>query len=346
MKYSSSCAVALSLLLARGAHAQPAGPSVTIPNPEAQPVLLESDGATLVERDPALNVRNTLFSYDDCVADRKIRYQLQVTNTDPTTPLHVWAGQGQDCSQLGARSAPGGRCGLAQPEPVPNVVLGEVVLRLQDIAATHTDTARSTDYQAGTADSCRNLDALPFDLYFLFTRGAQVVGTPAHTNLTFDTVGPQPPLGVIASARGSVTYVDWDPASGLTDTTKYAVFCQPVADGVCSQGTLLVEGEAPPNLEPCATVASGSSTGVELSDLAADTDYAFAVSAVDNLGNPGPLSRVTCATVGATPELPNLGGGCSSGPGIPAALPFGLGALALALRAAFARRRDPRRRVS
>lgn len=326
----------LSVLAPAAAWAQAAEPSVTVPNPSTQPVLLESDGATVVARDPSLNLANSLFSYEDCIQDRQLRYQLNVVNTDEAVPLQVWASQGQDCSDVATRGSPNFECWLATPDAVPNTSIATVRVRLQDLVAQNTGTSRAGDYVAGTAEQCVGLNNVPFSLQFLFVRGSNAIGTSAQAAVTVDTVGPTPPSGVVAITTGTDTYVSWD-EQRTPDVARYAVYCDAATDAAACASATLREGEQPPaSVRPCGTVTANE-IQAQLEDRS-EVGAVYAVSAIDNVGNPGPLSRLSCAEQGtslATAGTGLAGGGCSTGAG-----PLGASSAALAgVTALLARRR-------
>ena len=201
--------------------------SVDIPNQTTQPVLLESDGTTIVTRDPALNIRNSLFSFEDCTKDRRIRYQLAVTNTDPTLPLEVWVSQGQECSGFAkeGRGSPANVCWRGQREGIPNTAVANVVLRLQNIVVQNTGLERASDFLEGTPDKCRGLNNLPFNIQFLFIRGSSSEGTGASAAVTIDTVGPNAPINVQSGVGEQLLNVRWDLPAAATDVNAYAVYC-------------------------------------------------------------------------------------------------------------------------
>lgn len=202
------------------------GPTVTIPNPDTQPVLLESDNTTIVTRDSSLNIRNGLYSYDDCVKDRRIRYQLTNSNTDATLPLQVWVSQAGDCSKGVNRGAPYYQCWMAQPDAVPNTVQAESILRLQDILSQYSSLPdqRVVPYVRGTVDDCRNLNNLGFSIQFQFLKSYDADGVTA-TSVTFDTVGPAPPSGVATGVGEQLVEVRWNLPAQNTDVTRYVVYC-------------------------------------------------------------------------------------------------------------------------
>lgn len=396
--------------------------SVTIPNETTQPVLLEADGTTIVTRDPALNIRNSLFSYEDCIKDRKIRYQLSVTNTDPTLPLEVWVSQGQECSGVSqdGRGNPAAVCWRGQREGIPNTAVANVVLRLQNVVVQNTGLGRASDFLEGTPDKCRGLNNLPFNIQFLFIRGGNSVGTGASAAVTIDTVGPAAPTNVQSGVGEQLLNVRWNLPGASTDVSAYNVYCDdgsleplpddvedagtttpdastatdasseglmPLQDTTSSSGTTddttsssssasggstarpgtstdcpatyaLREGALPlPSWKICGKGTGGTSNGVTvtrvgLSDsdpaLVNDRPYAIAVSAIDTIGNPGPLSKVICNTPVPTQDFFDAyraaggqAGGCSTaGDTVATAVPasaFGL--LGLALVRGFNQRR-------
>ncbi len=416
--------------LPRSASAQTPGgtdsASVEIPNETTQPVLLESDGTTIVTRDSTLNIRNSLFSYEDCIKDRKIRYQLAVTNADPTLPLEVWISQGQDCSgpSQNGRGGQVSACWRGQREGIPNTAVANVILRIQDIVALNTGPGRASDYIPGTADQCRGLNNLPFNIEFLFIRGSNSVGTGAKAAVTIDTVGPNAPLNVQSGVGEGLINVRWNLPAATTDVSAYNVYCddgsledlpdatdagadtpdtpdasfdpdaglfqvdasspdgvRPLQDTTSSSGAsgattsssstggigggsvakpgtstacparyALREGELPlPSWKVCGKGTGSTSNGVTITRMGLSDDaprlvneqpYAIAVSATDNIGNPGPLSTVICNTPVITTDFfdsyraaGGAAGGCNSaGEGVATAVPAsGLGLLALAL---------------
>ncbi|NOU27938.1 MAG: hypothetical protein HOO96_08540 [Polyangiaceae bacterium] len=121
------------------------------------------------------------------------------------------------------------------------------------------------------------------------------------------------------------------------------VSTQANTSGTCSSAAL-IEGTVPPtSIKPCGTVSGPAATSATVTDRVNGVTYAVAVSAVDQYGNPGPLSTITCATPAPTDDFFDLyrrsggsAGGCNeAGNGSVSALVV-LGAIALA---AFVRRR-------
>lgn len=386
-----------------------------IPNPTTQPVLLEADQTTIVTRDTSLNIANNLFSLDDCLRDRTLRYQLSVTNTEVTVPLQTWVSQGSECTPAETRGAPNFRCWLGSPAPVPNSPVSTTFIRIQDIAHQNIGAARPADYVRGTAEDCVGQNSVPFNIQFIFIRGTQSVGTPATATVTLDTVGPNPPRNVQSGVGERLVNIRWDLPAATTDVAAYNVYCDDgnlealpdggatvpdsgVADGTgdaavdvdaseglmplqngtssgstndatsssssasggsrarpgtstdCPATTSLRAGQLPsPNWQICGKGTGGTSNGVTVSrlglsdssaELVNDTRYAFAVSAVDTIGNPGPLSEVICNTPVSTQDFFDAykaaggqAGGCSAaGDGVASAVPasaFGLLGLAL-----------------
>ncbi len=319
MKLISLPLASLLVLLPVAAAAQSADPMVSIPNESTQPVLLEADGTTVVTRDVMLNLRNNLFSYEDCVKDRKIRYQLAVANTDPTLPLEVWVSQGQECAGASSagRGSPANTCWRGQREPIPNAAVANVVLRLQDLAALNTGLDRASEYVEGTADQCRGLNNLPFNIEFLFVRGVNSVGEGAMASVILDTVGPNPPTGVVAITQGADTYVSWDLPTAPTAVSAYNVYCDAAADAAACSSATLRAGELPAaGAIPCATVSASELEARVLGR--SEVGAPFAVSAIDTVGNPGPLSELACSEKGvslATAGTQLGGGGCSAAAG-------------------------------
>jgi LPXTG-motif cell wall-anchored protein len=130
----------------------------------------------------------------------------------------------------------------------------------------------------------------------------------------------------------------------------------------CSTNGILVPGEAPPGPEYRCLPAEGNTPeggtttqGVSVTGLTNGVLYAFAVAAVDDLGNPGVLSNVVCETPVEVDDFWDVyrraggkGGGCdctaaafdAGGPGSVA-----LGLLAIAGGGLVARRRRKRSRL-
>lgn len=260
--------VLLACGLPGSAWAQTGNASVTIPNPDTQPVLLEADNSTLVVRDPTLNIRNGLYSYDDCIKDRRIRYQLTNSNTDPTLPLQVWVSQGGDCTKGGNRGAPYFQCWLGQPDAVPNTVQAESILRLQDIVSQYSTQPdqRSVGYVPGTVDDCRNLNNIAFKVDYMFLRAYDAEGTGTTTSITFDTVGPAPPTGVATGVGEKLVEVRWNLPAQNTDVTKYVVYCD---DGTLEQ---LPASTSSSSSSSSSGEASSSSSSSSSSSTSGDTD--------------------------------------------------------------------------
>lgn len=199
--------------------------AVTIPNESTQPVLLEADGVTVTRRDTSLNIANNLFSNEDCINDRRIRYQLSNTNQDPTLPLEVWVSQNQDCTTATNRGGPNFLCWRGIQGSVPNNVQTEAILRIQDIAANNTGPTRAGDYVRGTREDCRNWNRVGFSIDFQFVRGAGIEGTGAKSSITLDTVGPEPPDRIALGVGEGLIQVRWTVPPQISDVTSYAIYC-------------------------------------------------------------------------------------------------------------------------
>lgn len=391
------------------------GQTITLAD-ATKPILLEADGTPVTTR-PA-TVGNNVFSYEDCVKDRRLSYQANVVNPDTSggTPLQVWVSQGSDCKVVTNRNGATQQCWMGRRQGIIGSSNETIAIRLQDVVHQNRDIDRTDAYVPGTANDCVNLPSLPFGIEFLFIQGTQSVGTGAAASITVDTVGPAPPTQLGLGAGDGLIVVRWNVPIGSSEISRYAVYCDDGSlppldeddaqtdagvsadagtedpsdagtddadDASAAQGvrpllnassssssgstsidpgtrtacpaTALRAGTLPsPRWAPCAEVTGSTASEVTITQLGTgknapplvnDQPYAFAVSAYDALGNPGPLSEVVCNTPVTTIDFFEAyraaGGqaGCSSSGTASALGPAtGIGAIFLALVRARRRR--------
>jgi hypothetical protein len=226
-------------------------------------------------------------NYQDCVSDDVLFFDIGLSGAFGSLQLEVWAstGSGGDCSLLEERTGTSPDCWqVALLDPSLDAT-PRVEIRAQDIVAQNRDDDSPHGPGSGTASDCDRPEVIvpqEITLYFMFTDGREIVGTPAIygveplQDIGFDVTGPRPPTEVSAGIGENRVILEWTPQPS-DDLIGYNFYCDPPRAGTASTVTeagaplpVLDSGTPPPVTAPDATTP--------MTDGAAPVDAATATA--------------------------------------------------------------------
>ncbi|MBX3182978.1 MAG: fibronectin type III domain-containing protein [Polyangiaceae bacterium] len=337
----------LGLTLASALHAAPAG---------AQTLTLNT---TNYGRTPEVSRQNAdlnkAIALSDCEADG--RYSLYLQRTGPAaSTLRVFVSTGNDCSVKDNRTRDKGCIEIhSQADNAANYTLD---LYFRDIIAAHrTGSARCAAFdEACKQNACTDEDngtRKTLTLWFMLDNSSDTAINQLSWDTSYDLAGPPAPAGVSAGIGEEQLTVSWR-APTDTDLASYRFYCDSAAGGgdgggACTSAAL-VPGEVPSSEYECGSNSSRTATSGTVSGLTNFQEYVVGVSAVDNLGNAGPLSELVCATPEPVDDFFELyrraggkggGGYCAMSPSQAPARPLGV-VVGLGMLGWFLRRRAQR----
>ncbi len=297
---------------------------------------------TLVERAEERNSGEDPYaiSYKDCIDDDPFeqdysrqnpdgkRTWLRITvqrmgNAPRGSTLEVWASQGADCTNSDERLQ-GRRCHRvyreSRPETLdPSVSLNiypRAVIAKRDVAELETSNPSDPDKYPGP-EICSEPIEQGYSFYVMLIQGDTVLNSDLWDQTRIDTIGPNPPDSITASAGEENVFLEWEIPSEAEDpdTEGFDFYCAEAGTlgpidpdesgmggaggpGTCGSG--LVPDQLPA-IDSSAIFECGSVTGRgtrkgRASGLENGVTYAVAVAARDQVGNAGPLSEIACVT--------------------------------------------------
>jgi hypothetical protein len=313
----------------------------------------------------AIDQRPEWINREDCLENADILFTVPRSGTFPLSAnLHVWASTGGASCQNAAERNDSGCKQVYQgdvfetsgTQQVSARILARNIVRDGFGALTTVEPPETICDLAIEDKTDANLQ------FFVLDSGGNVIGTVATFQMSYDLVGPSPPTAVKAGVGEDALVVSWNPSSSDEILGQYAVYVDEAGGtppggegGQGGQGStpsdgctsdVLVPGEIPtgtPNAE-----TNASTTEAEASGLTNGVLYAIGVAAMDAFENPGPLSKLDCATpepvtgfFEAYRDAGGLGGGGYCALGATRSHVFASGCLLAAL-GLVARRRRPR----
>lgn len=271
---------------------------------QAEPTItLGKEGATRTGEVRATGNRPLWINRADCDSNNDLQIPLTLTNFNGLI-LEAWAGK-QDCTTLEARKTNGGCVQLLDPPQPDNAITVTVKAReLIKAAFPMADDATL----CSTAQEQASPVSINIDIMLLESPSTPVKGTPfKFTETKIDLVGPVPPTNVSTGIGESQLVVKWTANDSANDTvTGYRVYCEQLGDtgqtGDCTP-SMLMEGRTPDAGLVCGEVTGATSADAPTKDLVNGARYAIGVLAIDDAGNLGGLSSVTCATPQAVTDF-------------------------------------------
>ncbi len=260
----------------------------------------------------------------DCLEDAKLVFRPRVQGATARTPLQVWVSSGVDCTNISERSGGTARCSQVAELRAPTSNQALVIeVSSQDVAHA-ANTRQQLDVQgAGTKEDCDSGVEQNLSFYFMLVDAdGQILGTVAKwQDSQIDLIGPPPPDEVTTGIGDNKLIVDWDIAEAdeRKDTVSFALYCDIASEGsgegsgeaagtagaagassvsddpTCGPGRL-APGTFPERRFRCGTAEGVSTRTGRAKPLENGRRYAVAVAAVDEVGNPGLLSKVACGT--------------------------------------------------
>lgn len=243
----------------------------------------------------------------DCIEDDVLHFDLSVNNpTDDN--FEVWVGT-SDCTPRSARIELNGVCWRVLRQ-FAQTARFSVDIPVRDVVARRP-SASDPDAR-GSLEVCDDNWELSVNFYFMYVNdNGDARESVTWTKTGVDIRGPTPPSQVEAGTGDGALLAKWKPSTS-TDLLGYNIYCSPLggtASGsdpgitLADAGSLGAGCEAPgftPGQLPALDLPlCGEVTGLTVdSGLAKGLQnyqtYVLAVSAVDDLGNPGVLSNVAC----------------------------------------------------
>lgn len=274
-----------------------------------------------IDRD--LAHRPFAISYDDCKKDARLEFTIAATPGTFVTGefnMQAWAGL-TDCSQTEGRSSVMGTC---QPVSlaVPLSATSRVEVRGRDLAfaasGAHSPPGNGglvvMSPSASDDSACRaQTDPAGAQMNVVFLVFAASGASDAEVALTYtprmpgleivvDTLGPPGPArGTLAPAPSGMK-LTWIPAESV-DTFGYVALCSERPTTCPSDGPVVRSDGR--DLDPrfvCGTAPDRTMTTFVVDKLQPGTPYAFAVAAVDLVGNVGPPTVEGCSITGAASD--------------------------------------------
>lgn len=263
--------------------------------------------ATGVDRtnqsDPDLQLN--VFNRQDCLNDDTIVFQYGLTNLTEDIVIEAWVSNNMDCTVDTNREAGSLGCWKVSEATREDTLR----VRVQDIL--------SKDLM-GTDEDCDSQSAgeVNYTIVLLplsggvFQMGAMPAVWPPMGTATFDLIGPAPPTEVRAGAGEQRAILSFE-GSSSDDVRGYRVYCDPprgqatLDGGTALDGgttgcgsTVLVAGEPPPDPEATFRCGDAPQTSEEITatGLTNQVGYNVAVATIDDVGNVGSLSNVSCVT--------------------------------------------------
>ena len=247
------------------------------------------------------------INYNDCVADDVLTFHAGFDGNVNDVALEVWVGQGStDCTDADNRDLNASNtCWRVLSLSSLKVAGVDIPVRAQDVAS------RSAEGQ-GTASGCETTQQTDITFYFLLTQSSDILDSDTFTT-RLDTRGQAPPGGVTATPGDGRAVVSWD-SSEDDQITGYRVFCSDgtenvappavaadagpapaPADPSCTSSILLAGQRPPTGLDSCAS-AGRDQTRTYTGKRSNGVSLAIGVSTLDDVGNVGPLSQISCTT--------------------------------------------------
>jgi hypothetical protein len=308
----------------------------------AQSISLATTGVSREHPRPSAEKPESI-NYQDCSSSEVVSFALSLMNFSSLF-IEIWNSSGADCSTEVERTGSEASCHKIQTldanddNPVIELTAEELLTGFLDNGCEYEGTR----------------GAQPLNIYFLLKSSDSSIDPIPTAQVAlwkseFDLLGPAAPTGVKAGVGEEQLATTWTPTSD-SDAVGYRLYCTAASgsdEDACEVGEL-VEGERPPDELEC-----GSATGVATDDGSAvslenGTRYAVAVAAIDDVGNVGPLSDVTCATPQPVDDFYETyrragggagGGYCAFGLAPLGSVPLFAAAVALAALARLARRK-------
>jgi hypothetical protein len=281
--------IMVALVVSRGAPAQTtAGTTPTIA-PPIQNYFPDrfQNGADIGTGPRPQNLNPTGISYQDCINDQSLAFNLLVSGFGTGTPagIQVWASRGGDCTMEANRT--NGATAVCWPLgvtlPTVNSPASQSLtftVRVQDIVGPQNTLPSPTSYTRQGPSACLTQPTYAgetFNIYFLpIVNGATFTGTDYLYTLNVDLQGPPPPAAVSIADGDTLFVVNWM-ANTDTDTAGYDVYIDPVPGQEGAVGS-----EAPP--EPvliCPEAASSSDVDAADGTTDAADDATMSASATD-----------------------------------------------------------------
>lgn len=230
----------------------------------------------------------------DCQDDVDIAFPLSLTNF-AGSQLEFWVSSTADCASRTTR--------LEQQDPPRCTEIADADTPEDDNPTYHFTATQILQGQLNGA-ACEDYNGssskTPLRLHFLLVQNPDEETSPSAVwESNFDLIGPSPPTNLSAGGGEDRIIVAFTPSSA-TGVNGYQAFCDAALsydEGSCAAPGL-TPGEVPSdNLECGDMVTGGTSNEVVVDGRSNGTRYAVGVSAVDDLGNVGPLSAdIVCAT--------------------------------------------------
>lgn len=260
-----------------------------------------------VKRNPRPNgVAFEVITLADCLADEVISFPFNEAGLSDDLGIEAWASAGVDCTDPENRRPDVSGCWRVSTFTDDS----PIQVRVRDIISQQSTPG------AATEEVCTNPPAgeIPFVLNFLILNGAGVTPEgasgdrwPETREARFDVLGPPPPTNLeVGVGEGSII-INFDPTSA-DDLNGYRAYCDPPrassagsdagadAGSTSCGSSALVPGEPPPSEDFFCGSSGPQAKSVDATGLTNFVPHNIAVAAVDEIGNVGPLSPLTCAT--------------------------------------------------
>jgi hypothetical protein len=225
--------------------------------------------------------------------------------------IHAWVALNTmtDCSQPGNQDASQRVCRqVATPVRYGDSLTITVFVR--DIVS---ETFGTFSTLAGPDVCLGSANPATGTLQFFIVNSSNTAGPALSYPVSWDLVGPVPPVSVKAGVGQNVLVVSWKEASSARDVAQYSVYAHALnavidgdagAAGAPSDGgtseecasDILIPGQPPPAGMARKGASNGSTLQAEATGLTNGVTYVVAVASVDDYVNPGNLSELACGT--------------------------------------------------
>jgi hypothetical protein len=258
------------------------------------------------------------ISYEDCIQDQTLQFEVQVSGFDGSENLEVWATRSGDCT---ADTTRGQGAATATCWKVSDGIVGKVMetsqtvpiaVRVQDIVGPQNAPPFPPTLVHDGASACnaqQDFVAVPMNIFFVPVASDELQdGTSLNYTIPggTDLVGPPPPIGVSIADGDTLFVVNWTPNSD-SDTGGYNLFIDPplgsvgkpldAATTVIPDAQLFCPDVGAPAL-PTATEAGDDGAPGDASSADADASDAGSGCYLVNVGGGGgsKIGSGTCAS--------------------------------------------------
>ncbi len=274
------------------------------------------------------------ISYNDCITDQTLQFNVEVSGFAEGQNLTVWATRSGDCSAdttRGASGAVAATCWLVNQGITGRTMVTPqsvtLTVRVQDLVGPQNAPPFPPVPVNEGASAClaqSTFVAVPMDIWFVPTFSNGLIGGTAYDYTIpggTDLVGPPAPASVSIADGDTLFVVNWV-ANADTDTGGYDIFIDPIpgepsdaSSGLEEASTRLVCPEAAAPLVSSSTEASTSSDAETATDGEPSDAEPAGVGASGNVSD-AQMSAIPTNDAGC--YLVNVGGGTtgtSSGTG-------------------------------